>query len=433
VNPILIIIYRFLKWVVRTCLRIYYPDTTYIHPERLDFNQPTILVSNHPNTLLDPLNVAKEVPMYVHFLANASLFKGAFQSWFFNTFYCIPIERPQDTNGRPISNKNSFEKCDAFLGNGGCLYIAPEGSSFLERKLRSIKTGTARIALSAEDKKDFQLGLTIQAVGLTYEQANYFRSRVTINAGTPILISDYQEAYQKDKITAVRQLTQDLETHLSQLIIDVNDEEEDQLLLKIDTLLRNSDPLSEEQHFYRSQKVLAQLQHIREANAKDYQYKSKQVDAYFEQLNAYNTTDQAIVHPLKSSLLFALRLLLGLPLFLYGLINNALPVAISLLILKYAKVYIGYNSSVKIVAGLVFFPLFYVLQTMLINNYIGGGPFVTLYLVSLYPAGIFAWKWWQRWKRLSANQQAKSIRMEMLDKREQLMTHVNELSRDTQA
>ena len=409
-NPILIIIYRFLKWIVQTCLRIYYPNTTYIHPERFDFKRPTILISNHPNTLLDPLNAAIKVPMIVHFLANASLFKGWFQSWFFNTFYCIPIERPQDTNGRPISNQNSFAQCDAFLGRGGCLYIAPEGTSFLERKLRPIKTGTARIALSAEAKKDFKLGLKIQAVGLTYEQANHFRSRVTVNAGLPIEVSKYQEAYQKDKIAAVRELTQDLENHLGQLIINVHDEEEDQLLLKIDTLLRNSNPLAEEPHFYRSQKVLARLQKIRKDDTERYRQINKQAQTYFHELDQRGTTDKVIISPIRSVLLYLFKLLLGLPLFLYGLINNALPLTISLLILKYSKVYIGYNSTVKVISGLVFFPLFYLLQTILVNDYIEGGPFVTMYLVSLYPSGIFAWKWWQKFKHLYANQRAKNVR-----------------------
>ena len=429
-NPILIAIYQFLKLLVEICLRIYYPNTTYIHPERLKFKRPTILVSNHPNTLLDPLNAGKDIPMIVHFLANASLFKGWFQSWFFNTFYCIPIERPQDTNGRPISNQESFAKCDAFLGGGGCLYIAPEGTSFLERKLRSIKTGTARIALSAEEKKDFQLGLMIQAVGLTYERANYFRSRVMVNVGAPILVKEYREAYEKDKIAAVRQLTQDLEIHMGNLIVNVNDKEEDLLLFKIDTLLRNSDPLSEEQHFYRSQKILKRLQHIRKTATENYQRVHTHINSYFEQLDTNGTTDLAVVRPLRSSLLYILRLLLGFPVFLYGLINNALPVATCLLILKNVKVYVGYSSTVKILSGLVFFPLFYLLQTILINNYIEGGPFVTLYLVSLYPTGIFAWKWWQRLKRLGANQKAKNIRSKMLNNREQLMISIDELRHD---
>ena len=104
----------------------------------------------------------------VAFLANASLFASSFANWFLSQ-YCVPIQRKTDVANKNVDNDKSFERCDAFLSNGGCLYIAPEGTSDMERRLRPIKTGTARIALSAEAKNAFQLGLKIIPVGLTYD------------------------------------------------------------------------------------------------------------------------------------------------------------------------------------------------------------------------------------------------------------------------
>jgi len=400
-NPILYLIYQFLKGVTLTAFRIYYPNTTKLNVARLRYKRPSILVSNHPNTLLDPLNAAKEVPMVVHFLANASLFQGKFQSWFFNTFFCIPIERPQDTKGKPINNRHAFARCDEFLGSGGCLFIAPEGGSDMERRLRPIKTGTARIALSAEARQDFKLGLTIQPVGLTYDAPNYFHSRVTLNAGAPIQVQEYQEAYQQDPIGTVRRLTAELEERMRGLIIDTKDEEEHLLVKRLETILRHSKPVPEAQHFARTKHLIKELREWQSSQPEAFDQFQKQVNAYFHSLSQQGTTDEALARPGSTSL-YVLKLLLGLPLFIYGFLNNLIPTGIALFITRKLNLYVGYNSSVKILAGLIFFPLFYVLQSWLVGVFMGTTTAI-VYFLSLFPAGWFAWRWWQwlrKWKAI---------------------------------
>lgn len=424
-NPILYFIYQFLKLITRICFAIYYPNTTIINGDRLRFKKPSILVSNHPNTLMDPLNAGKEIPMIVHFLANASLFNGRFLNWFFNTFYCIPIERPQDTNGKPINNQNAFARCDDFLGKGGCLYIAPEGGSDMERKLRPIKTGTARIALSAEEKQNFQLGLTIQAVGLTYDAPNYFHSKVILNAGEPIKISDYQEAYETDKIAAVRQLTEDLDKRMRSLIIDTRDEDEDQFVHDLEKLLRTSFPLQEEAHFYRTQRLITQIRnwHI---NAPD-QYKDykEAVSNYITRLKSHHTTDEAVAAPIPNKGIWFLAGISSFPAFLYGLINNAIPTLLSLFIVRKMNLYIGYNTTVKVLAGLIFFPVFYGIQTWVIAMFTS--PLITLfYFLSLFPTGWFAWWWSQKYKKWQADNKAHSVRMSLLEERQPLLEKLQE-------
>ncbi|MCB0376473.1 MAG: 1-acyl-sn-glycerol-3-phosphate acyltransferase, partial [Sinomicrobium sp.] len=230
-NPLLYALYQLLKVIVRLALRIFYPSKKYIHAERLRFDYPAILVSNHPNTLLDPLTVAAKTQKLVFFLANAGLFKSAFGNWFFNTFFCIPVTRPQDTNGqKKVSNEDSFARANDHLTSGGVLYIAPEGTSEMERRLRPLKTGTARIALSTEKKNDYKLGMAIIPVGLTYYRPRICGSRQIVNVGQPIFPQQYAEAYEADPIQAARTLTADLENEMRTLLIDTKDKTEDQRL-----------------------------------------------------------------------------------------------------------------------------------------------------------------------------------------------------------
>ncbi|MBI5915776.1 MAG: 1-acyl-sn-glycerol-3-phosphate acyltransferase [Bacteroidetes bacterium] len=229
-NPVLLVIYHLLKYVVKAALRVYYSKITATGRPRTRFGTPCIVVSNHPSTLLDPLNAVVEVKSEVFFLANAGLFRNPVAAWLLRKLYCIPIERVQDTGGKPLDNAASFEQSSRHLARGGCLYVAPEGSSFVERRLRKFKTGTARIAFDAESRRHFQLGLTILPVGLNYSDPTQFRSELLKVYGEPIRVANFQKNWEEDQIEAVRTLTEQIEEQLSALIIDTENDAEDQLL-----------------------------------------------------------------------------------------------------------------------------------------------------------------------------------------------------------
>lgn len=390
-NPILYLLYRFLRLVVRTCLNLYY-RRTFINRGGLHFRRPAIVVSNHPNTLLDPLNAVEQSPMTVHFLANASLFSTRLGNWFFNTFFCIPIERPEDTNGRPLNNREAFARCDEFLGKGGCLYIAAEGYSFIERRLRPLKTGTARIALSAENQQGFGLGLSIVPVGLSYEAPHRFGSRITLKVGEPVWIRDYQDAYQADPVNASRTLTADLTERLRELIIDTRDEEEDVLIARLETMLRNERPVAEPLHFSRTRNLIGKLREWADEAPAAYQAFTGKVGAYFEKLRELRTDDAALARPPRPLALQLAGLILFFPFYLYGLTNNFPAAFLPQWLNRKLKLYIGYDSTVKILVGLITFPLFYFLQARLVYALYDGYT-ALLYLASLLPAGLFAWRY----------------------------------------
>ncbi|MCO6476074.1 MAG: 1-acyl-sn-glycerol-3-phosphate acyltransferase [Phaeodactylibacter sp.] len=398
-NPILYIIYHFLKLVTRICLWVYYPRMTVLNRQNFKFGRPTILVSNHPNTLLDPLHAAVRVPMIVHFLANASLFNGPFLNWFFSTFFCIPVERPQDVGGRPINNEQAFAKASDFLSKGGCLYIAPEGTSYKGRRVRPLRTGAARIALTAENNESFGLGLSIMPVGLTYEASNCFDSRLTIYAGEPIWIKDYETLYQKDTFQAARQLTDDLEEALRALVIHTRDEEENRLIARLETLLRNSKPVTEPVHFARTQYLIARFRAWQERSPAEAMQFRQEVEQYFRALRNQGTEDRALGRPPRPLWLHFIGLVVLFPLFLHGLAHNFLPAFIPVGLARRLKLDVEYNATVKILAGLITFPLFYFLQYKLIY-WLYDWQTALIYLLTLLPAGFFAWAFYRRQKHL---------------------------------
>lgn len=383
-------LYSFFKFLVILTTRIFYEKTTIINKERLDLKNSAIIISNHPSTLMDPLNVGVHLRR-VAFLANAGLFKNASFGAFLK-IYCIPVERPKDVDGRRINNADSFARADEHLANNGLIYIAAEGTSVVERRLRPLKTGTARIALSAESKKDFKLGLKILPVGLSYSSPLAFRSEVLLNVGAPVYLDAYQQSYQENNFKAAKQLTADLQRRMQSLIFHTDDDETDLLLSQIQTVLQSDKKLDAEGHFLRSQRVLEKLKAL---DQNHFEQLRKNGLAYFEDLSHAKLNDASLARKIRkqSSLSDFLKLILGIPVFIYGWVNNFLAFFIPGLLARKLKLFHGYIPTIKTLAGLFLLPLFFYIQTKLVSHYIDIPYIGWIYLLSLLPMGWLAWEY----------------------------------------
>ena len=393
IDPFRWLFYNSVKSITKFSFRLFYSKQTKVNIQHLhDVDRPCILVSNHPSTMMDPINVAKEINGIVFFLANASMFKHWFANWFFTTFYCIKVERPADVNGRKIQNTKTFELANDFLvRRNGVLYIAIEGGSKLERRLRPNKTGAARIAFAAENSKDFNLGLTVIPVGLTYSDPRHLQGEVIINVGDPIAIADYKSIWKNDNRQGVQKLTDDIESRLQSLLMHTDPTEEavEVLSQQLETLDRNSKDLPFWETIQLSLKRLPILKQLFHQNPKGFATKQQQVQTYFEQLDQLKITDKTVLQ--ANTGLDYLKLVLGFPLFLYGYINNFLAIGIPGFITKKMKLYPGYDPAVKTMSALLTVPFFYYLQSYLLAPYFPAPYWRWIYVASLIPIGLVAW------------------------------------------
>ena len=401
-GPFMSLVYRFLKFLVQVVLRIFYPKTTVIGKENLRFKEAAIVISNHPNTLIDPLQVASRVHKQVFFLANAGLFSTPFTSWLFNTLYCIPIKRKQDQGAPGVSNEDSFAKCDAFLGAGGVLFIAPEGGSVMERRLRPFKTGTVRIALSAAEKKNFDLDISILPIGVHYDRPSKFGSACVVNVGAPIKVKDWQKQYQSAPQKSIRAFTEQVQENVRELVIDVAEDEQQEIHPVVESICRNNEPLDEVADFKRGQILANQLKKQTISAAGPYQDFADQVQAYKTELTDKGIDDKAVARKGGNLLGQGLFLLLGLPLFLYGALNHLFAAGIPALLARTMKVYVGYKATVKAVVGLFTLPLFYFLQSKAVEWYTDN-TISWIYMLTLPLAAWAAWEYWKGWQRFRRN------------------------------
>ena len=225
------LLYTLLKFILKVTLRIFFRRFQVDGLEKLRrTNGPLILAVNHPNTFMDPLIIATLVRQRVAFIANGSIF-NRFTRPIFSYFHVIPVYRKKDTAHSTLSpaelNKRTFQRCYDYLETKGTIMIFPEGTSEIERRLREIKTGTARIALGAESEHEFNLGVQILPIGLNYSDPTHFRSEVFINVGTPIQVQDFKESYRPDSFEAVATLTDLIQQRLTETVIITEDAEEE--------------------------------------------------------------------------------------------------------------------------------------------------------------------------------------------------------------
>lgn len=404
-NPILYILYYFFKVLVRTSTWVYYSKVTVAGQRHHRSRNPCILVTNHPSTLLDPLNTAIEVDAEVNFLANASLFQHPVADWLLSRLYCIPIERYQDTGGKPLNNAASFKQATKFLSGGGCLYVAPEGSSFVERRLRKIKTGTARIAFAAEKANNWQLGLTILPIGLNYSDPTKFRSELLTFFGEPIRVADFREVHEADPVNAVQHLTAAIGEGIGAVIIDCEDGQQDELLHRLETIMQNEKPLPPEQQLRHTQEVLVRLRQWKASNLSEYEAFSKSVFDYFNRINLLKISDLDVAK--QQSKRKTLSLAVTSPLFAIGWLSHVLPCFITKKITDAINGDYHWVPTYKFTAGLVLYIVFIWLQTWLVGElaeaYDLGAWVKWAYLLAYIPLGLIAEWWLKTWKR---NQQS---------------------------
>ena len=83
-------------------------------------------------------------------------------------------------------------------------------------------------------------------------------------------------------------------------------------------------------------------------------------------------------------------MVLGFPLYIYGLINNYIPYTVPRWLAHKLKRGKSEIASTKLLAGIVMFLTYYGLEIFLFNYFINNNTYTLLYALSLVPSGNFA-------------------------------------------
>ncbi|WP_428658071.1 lysophospholipid acyltransferase family protein [Runella sp.] len=409
------LLYSFLKFILKVSLRIFFRRFQVHGLEKLrKAKGPLILAVNHPNTFMDPLIVATLVRQRVAFIANGSIF-SRFTRPIFKYLHVIPVYRKKDTSDVPLSpaelNKMTFQRCYDYLESKGTILIFPEGTSEIERRLRELKTGTARIALGAEYENNFHLGLQILPIGLNYSDPTRFRSDVFVNIGEPIAVADFKEKYHSASFETAEELTDLIQQRLAETVIITEDEEEDTLVKQIELLYKNQlfeelvlDNKAQKDEFELIKQIVAAVRYFEQHRPALFRSLQVQMSNYLENLQKLSLSDEILAQTqrLNRHLWSTLaRLILGLPIYAFGLIINYIPYILPSKIARLISSDITYRAPLMMTVGVITFPLFYGLHIWGFQQ-LFQQPWLTVgYAITLPFSGFFVLWYWSLATRLA--------------------------------
>ncbi len=213
--PLILLIFSFYK-------RIYWSNS-----KRLPKKGPVIIIVNHSTAFVEQILLASFLRRGIYFWVKAAVFTSPLAKWFFRQMHILPIMRAEDGLKNPHQNKATFEESARYLQAGRVLLIAPEGNSVMEKRLRRFRTGTARLALAAQQQSTRPI--KILPIGVNYSHHQYWRSDVMLSFGKAIEVKAFQAEYEKDPQRAARILSKSMYKALRQEVIHLELEEDEHL------------------------------------------------------------------------------------------------------------------------------------------------------------------------------------------------------------
>src|SRR6267142_2313599 len=371
--------YRAVRGIARFWLWFLFKSVDARHPERVPDRGPILLCVNHPNNFIDSLVVGGAMRRKVHYLATAAMFRNRLMARFLLACGAIPVYRKQDDPDKMGRNTDTFAACYAAFGRGRLVAIYPEGTTHAEARVQRIKTGAARIALGYETEHPGEL--TMIPVGLSFEARKSFRGRVLVAFGEPIQPGSYLKAWREDPVKAVDALTQDLQSAMETQVVNVERIDDQHLVHAVEELYRDE--------------LAAQVMDTRGLARRD-------VDAvrlsrplaaavrHFKASDLVRTRREKL--PARARLVYSWDAIVGLPLFGYGLVVNALPYFVPRwLARRMARKETDY-ATIRLLATIVALPLFWGLETWLVWR-AAGGLWAAAFALSLPISGTIAYRY----------------------------------------
>lgn len=345
---------------------------------------PLLLLPNHPNALLDPALVMATAGRPVRFLAKSTLFSGPFGP-LMRGAGALPVYRRQD-GAETERNSDTFAAVDAALERGEAVCVFPEGISHSSGRLEALRTGAARMALSAISRG---IDVRIVPVGINLEQKTVFRSAATVAYGEPF------HPLSKD----ARTLTRVIADHMRCLIVEADPVADAALVERVERLYRaeRRQPQRAASTLERRRMIADGLQRLRVERPEWYEAGVIQLRRYDARLERFGLRDRALDWALSGEIAarFALRELpraaLLLPLCLAAVSVFAIPYALTGAAARVAKD-MDLTATTKVIAGALIYALWIGVLAATAATFWGPLPAIVMVfgLPVLAVAGLFA-------------------------------------------
>jgi len=439
------LLYGLIKLISFAGVRTFFRRISPQHVNNIPAKDPVIFVCNHPNTMMDPLVVGTTCNRKLFFFAKSTLFNNPFSKWLLPKLQLVPVYRKQDDSTQINKNEDTFEKGFQILKDKGAFLIFPEGVSTGDRTLSKIKTGAARIGFGAMVNNNWELDITMIPVGLSYSNAIKFKSNVIVRYGKPIKLKAFKQQYDLDEFKVVNQLTDQIETALSKLTTNVNDLASEEIVSALELIYKKElmtnlglDLKNKFDDFSATKGLV---------NGVEWYFKNKpnKVEEFKEMFQNYQNDlsllelKDEFLDPSNKSVTFFERIqivtyiILGFPIYLYGIINNIIPYKLPRLMAKQFARSKSEIAPTKLITGIGIFVIYYILEILIFSALVSNTLLTTIYILSLIPSGNFVLSYIFRIRRyrqhlrfLTIFYQKRYLMYQIIEERQALIQFINE-------
>jgi len=365
-------------------VRTFYSTIEATGLEHIDPTRPTIYAPTHPNSIIDPLLVGLFEDRPICFVARDGLFRVPVFGAILRAVGAVPVARRKDHTGK-VDNAAAFDACRSALENGGVLVLFPEGKTHGRLRVEPLKTGLARIALTAPSD------VRIIPIGLNYLVRHAFRSDVHVAFGAPIR----PEGEPKE-------LTKTVQEALQQLSVHVEKEDDERLIAQVTAIVAEvrakaglDAAVTPAERVALAQRVVDAYRWLERRDPERTAELRERITGLLEERAALGLGGERPALQHRGERRIAERwtedpatLLLGAPLALWGIANHV-PSYLALRALLAVSPPSFYRGALlRLGGGLAIFGGFYAVQTTAVAMV---APWAALpYFLSLAPSGLFA-------------------------------------------
>ncbi len=397
-------LYRVLRGIATLALRWYYRSIEVVGIEHVPSTGPVLLVANHWNALVDALVVACALNRRVRLTAKATLLENPLTRVVVRAVGIIPLRRASDeqrAGDAPIDQSRNAQAFSAILeafAHDQVVLIFPEGRSHSEPELGRLRTGAARLAIMARDKRSLP-ALPIVPVGLTFENKGRPRSRVVVRIGAPLFAS----AAKSPELDEVHELTARLDGAIRQLTLNFASRDDGVRIIELAALLsgildRVRPLTAPDPPLVQSVRLAQRLESARQMVSSVSPALQLEINTFLDRAWAFGARLRAHEIPVNdlwmpvtalSGAWFVVRelslSLLALPITLWGRINHWIPLRVARWMGRATSKNPDEPAMRTLVSGLVLVVAFYLALAAIVARSAGLG-WALLYLAVLPPS-----------------------------------------------
>ncbi len=392
-------LYFLLKSTQIIAFKAFYKKIEVKYRKNIPYGNPIIFTPNHQNALMDALAVLNTCGMNPVFMARADIFRKKRQAKILSFLKVLPIYRIRDGADELSKNSEIFDTAIAILKDKKAVCLMPEGNHGYQRRLRQLVKGSFRIAFNAQETFSTTLDVKIVPVGIDYEHYQKFHQDLLIIYGQAIDVKAYMDLYRENPPRAINILRDKLSEELKKIMIHIENEEYYDMYHEMRSIynkrMRNRMGIFKSSHYYRflaDKEIIRVLDQNFTLNPELIKSLSVKVNEYavgLKKLNLRNWVFDKKGYSTPRVLSLSFLLILFVPLFLFGWLNNIIPYTIPQRKIRNVKDP-QFHSSFKFALAFVIFPVYYAIIGVAVRIISGSGWIPWAYITVSVLAGYFA-------------------------------------------